>query len=46
MSSGTIETGPSSEALPIHRALASLQEEREAIGFYRAASVAMKLQST
>jgi ferritin-like protein len=34
MSSGSIETGLSSEALNIHRALASLQEELEAIDYY------------
>jgi ferritin-like protein len=34
MSSGTIETGLSSEAHNIHRALASLQEELEAIDNY------------
>jgi ferritin-like protein len=34
MSSGFIETGLSSEALLIHRALASLQEELEAIDYY------------
>jgi ferritin-like protein len=34
MSSGTIETGLSSEAHNIHRALASLQEELEAIDYY------------
>jgi hypothetical protein len=34
MSSGIIETGLSSEALHIHRALASLQEELEAIDYY------------
>ena len=34
MSSGTIEPGLSSEASNIHRALASLQEELEAIDFY------------
>lgn len=34
MSSGLIETGLSSAALDIHRALASLQEELEAIDFY------------
>jgi hypothetical protein len=34
MSSGFIETGLSTEALHIHRALASLQEELEAIDYY------------
>ncbi|MDP2877365.1 MAG: hypothetical protein Q8O00_14355 [Holophaga sp.] len=34
MSSGFIETGLSSGASSIHRALASLQEELEAIDFY------------
>jgi len=34
MSSGFIEPGLSSEALHIHRALASLQEELEAIDYY------------
>ena len=34
MSSGYIETGLSQEALRIHRALASLQEELEAIDYY------------
>lgn len=34
MSSGFIETGLSSQALYIHRALASLQEELEAIDYY------------
>src|SRR5512141_1641824 len=34
MSSGFIETGLSIEALHIHRALASLQEELEAIDYY------------
>jgi len=34
MSSGIIETGLSNEALHIHRALASLQEELEAIDYY------------
>lgn len=34
MSSGQIETGLSNEALNIHRALASLQEELEAIDYY------------
>jgi hypothetical protein len=34
MSSGFIEKGLSSEALHIHRALASLQEELEAIDYY------------
>lgn len=34
MSSAVIETGLSSEASNIHRALASLQEELEAIDFY------------
>jgi hypothetical protein len=34
MSSGFIETGLSNEALLIHRALASLQEELEAIDYY------------
>jgi uncharacterized protein len=34
MSSGTLETGLSTEALDIHRALASLQEELEAIDYY------------
>ena len=34
MSSGFIETGLSQEALQIHRALASLQEELEAIDYY------------
>jgi ferritin-like protein len=34
MSSGFIETGLSSETLDIHRALASLQEELEAIDNY------------
>ena len=34
MSSGYIETGLSKEALDIHRALASLQEELEAIDYY------------
>jgi hypothetical protein len=34
MSSGSIETGLSNEALNIHRALASLQEELEAIDYY------------
>jgi ferritin-like protein len=34
MSSGIIETGLSIEALEIHRSLASLQEELEAIDFY------------
>lgn len=34
MSSGFIETGLSNEALNIHRALASLQEELEAIDYY------------
>jgi hypothetical protein len=34
MSSGSIETGLSKEAQDIHRALASLQEELEAIDFY------------
>jgi hypothetical protein len=34
MSSGTIEAGLSKEALDIHRALASLQEELEAIDYY------------
>ncbi len=34
MSSGTIEPGLSTEALQIHRALASLQEELEAIDDY------------
>jgi ferritin-like protein len=34
MSSGTIETGLSSQAHNIHRALASLQEELEAIDYY------------
>jgi hypothetical protein len=34
MSSGTIEAGLSSGALHIHQALASLQEELEAIDFY------------
>ena len=34
MSSGFIETGLSSNALDIHRALASLQEELEAIDYY------------
>jgi hypothetical protein len=34
MSSGIIETGLSGPALHIHRALASLQEELEAIDFY------------
>ena len=34
MSSGIIEAGLSLEALHIHRALASLQEELEAIDFY------------
>ena len=34
MSSGFIETGLSSSALDIHRALASLQEELEAIDYY------------
>ncbi len=34
MSSGVIETSLSNEALNIHRALASLQEELEAIDYY------------
>jgi uncharacterized protein len=34
MSSGVIEAGLSSAALDIHRALASLQEELEAIDYY------------
>jgi hypothetical protein len=34
MSSGIIESGLSTEALDIHRALASLQEELEAIDYY------------
>jgi len=34
MSGGFIESGLSSEALHIHRALVSLQEELEAIDFY------------
>lgn len=34
MSSGFIETGLSNGALDIHRALASLQEELEAIDYY------------
>jgi len=34
MSSESIETGLSSEALDLHRALASLQEELEAIDYY------------
>lgn len=34
MSSGIIETGLASETLNIHRALASLQEEFEAIDYY------------
>ncbi len=34
MSSGFIETGLSTGALDIHRALASLQEELEAIDYY------------
>ena len=34
MSSGTIEPGLSTEALQIHRALASFQEELEAIDYY------------
>jgi hypothetical protein len=34
MSSGYVEAGLSSEALNIHRALASLQEELEAIDYY------------
>ena len=34
MSSGLIETGLSNGALNIHRALASLQEELEAIDYY------------
>ena len=34
MSSGQIETGLSNEAVNIHRALASLQEELEAIDYY------------
>jgi len=34
MSSSTIETGLSLDALQVHRALASLQEELEAIDFY------------
>jgi ferritin-like protein len=34
MSSGTLETGLSTEVLDIHRALASLQEELEAIDYY------------
>jgi hypothetical protein len=34
MSSGLIETGLSVEALKVHRALASLQEELEAIDYY------------
>ena len=34
MSSGFIETGLSTQALLIHRALASLQEELEAIDYY------------
>ena len=34
MSSGVTETGLSSEAVKIHRALASLQEELEAIDYY------------
>jgi hypothetical protein len=34
MSSGLIETGLSLEALNVHRALASLQEELEAIDYY------------
>jgi len=34
MSSGTLETGLSKETLDIHRALASLQEELEAIDYY------------
>lgn len=34
MSSGFIETGLSDEALQVHRALASLQEELEAIDYY------------
>jgi ferritin-like protein len=34
MSSGTIETGLSREAHDIHQALASLQEELEAIDYY------------
>lgn len=34
MSGGFVETGLSSEALDIHRALASLQEELEAIDYY------------
>ena len=34
MSSGLIETGLSIEVLDIHRALASLQEELEAIDYY------------
>ena len=35
MSSGILEEGLSSEALDLHRALASLQEELEAIDFYQ-----------
>jgi len=34
MSSGLIETGLSAEAINVHRALASLQEELEAIDYY------------
>lgn len=34
MSGGQIETGLSNQALNIHRALASLQEELEAIDYY------------
>jgi len=34
MSSGIIESGLSTEALALHRALASLQEELEAIDYY------------
>jgi ferritin-like protein len=34
MSSGILETGLSTEVLDIHRALASLQEELEAIDYY------------
>jgi hypothetical protein len=34
MSSGIIESGLSPQALDVHRALASLQEELEAIDFY------------
>jgi len=35
MSGGVVETRLSSETLDIHRALASLQEEMEAIDFYQ-----------